>query len=116
MKKQIKNKIFFIRHIFDSVKSIEDFSKGFSKSKFLKDRRTQNAIMRELEILREATKNLPIEFITKYPHVPWSGIAKNRDILAHHYFGVDLEKVWNVVKDEIPKLKKEIEIILKKEK
>ena len=109
----IKEFKIFIEHILESIKNIESFSKGISKENFIKDKKTQSAVIRELEVIGEATKNLPSNFINKHPNIEWKKIAGLRDKLIHHYFGVNVERIWKVVEDEIPKLKKEIKEILK---
>jgi uncharacterized protein with HEPN domain len=108
----MKDPIFFIKHINDSISNIEEFSKNFSKEDFLKDRKTQGAVIREIEIIGEAVKNLPEDFKNENLKIPWKSISGMRDKLIHHYFGVDLEKVWEVVEREIPLFKKEIKLIL----
>lgn len=108
-----KDPIIFIKHIQNCITDIEHFSKGLSKSDFLKNNLKQSAIVRKIEVIGEAVKNLPRDFTKKYPTIPWEDIAGMRDKLIHHYFGVDLNKVWNVVEYELPKLKKEIQKILK---
>ena len=80
----------------------------FFTSKFLQD-----AVIRRLEIIGDAIKNLPMEFREKYNHIPWKEFAGMRDILIHKYFGVDLGLTWEVVKKDIPKLKEEILKIMK---
>jgi len=65
----------FIEHILENIKDIESFSKGLSKDKFLKNKLKQNAIMRCIEIIGEAVKNLPRDFTTKYPNIEWDKIA-----------------------------------------
>lgn len=80
----------------------------FFTSKFLQD-----AVIRRLEIIGDAIKNLPMEFREKYNHISWKEFAGMRDILIHKYFGVDLGLTWEVVKKDIPKLKEEILKIMK---
>ena len=108
----IKDPIVFINHIFDSIKSIESFSKGLSKSEFFKDEIRQNAIIRKLEIIGEATKNLNSEFRSKYPQVEWQKISGLRDKLIHDYFGINLERIWNIMEKDLPNLKITIQNIL----
>src|SRR3989344_1410372 len=103
----------FLQHVFESINFIESFSKTLTKEKFIKSRMRQNSIVRELEIIGEAVKNLSPEFMGKHKDVPWSDIARTRDKLIHHYFGVDLNEVWDIIKKDLPKLKKQIQEILK---
>ncbi|MBU0459608.1 MAG: DUF86 domain-containing protein [Nanoarchaeota archaeon] len=111
-----KDPLIFIKHIRDFIEDVENYTKNKTKDKFLKNGMMQDAIFRKIEIIGEATKNLPASFRKKYHSVPWNDIAGMRDKLIHHYFGVDLNKAWNVVKDDLPKLKKEIKKILEAEK
>jgi len=108
MKKEF---LIFLRHILESIKNIESFSQGLSKNEFAKDRLKQSAIIREIEIIGEAVKNLPIEFTVKYPYVEWSKIAGTRDKIIHHYFGVDLDVIWDIIKYDLPDLKIKIKKI-----
>ena len=98
----------FIEDVKESVKNIEDFSKGLTKDKFSKDNLRQSAIIRQLEIIGEAVKNIPDSFKEKFPKIPWKEIAGFRDVLSHAYFGVNINRVWNIVKIDLPKLKEEI--------
>jgi uncharacterized protein with HEPN domain len=75
----------------------------------LDDLKTQDAIVRNIEIIGEATKNLSAYFRNQYPAIPWKNLARMRDKLIHDYFGVNLDIVWGVLKEDIPELIKEIE-------
>jgi len=72
---------------------------------FILDIKTQDAVIRNLEILGEAVKNLPPTFIEQYPEIPWRLIAGMRDKLIHHYFGVSLAIVWETAQSDIPMLR-----------
>ena len=98
----------FIEDILSSIKNIEDFSKQLDKEKFSKDILRQSAIIRQLEIIGEAVKNVPNSFRKKYPKIPWKDIAGLRDILSHAYFGVNIERVWNIIEKDLPKFKEEV--------
>ena len=98
----------FIEDILNSIKNIEEFSKNLDKEKFSKDNLRQSAIIRQLEIIGEAVKNIPDSFRKKYPKIPWKDIAGFRDILSHAYFGVSMDRVWNIIEIDLPKLKEDI--------
>lgn len=98
----------FIQDILDNIKDIESFSKSLTKEKFKSNKLIQNAIIRSLEIIGEAVKNIPDSFKDEYQDIPWKNIAGFRDILSHAYFGVNLERVWKIIEIDLPKLKEEI--------
>lgn len=98
----------FIDDIIDSIKNIQEFSKGLSKDGFLKDRLKQRAIERELGIIGEAVKNIPESLKNKYSEVRWRGIAGFRDILNHAYFGIIPERIWDIIKKDIFVLEKQM--------
>ncbi|MBI2499416.1 DUF86 domain-containing protein [Candidatus Woesearchaeota archaeon] len=101
----------FIEDILESIKNIEEFTNGLNKEKLSKDKLRQSAVIRQLEIIGEAVKNIPPSFRNKYPNIPWRKIAGFRDVLSHVYFGVSMDRVWNIVEKDLPTLKKEIEKI-----
>ena len=105
----------YIKDILEAIELIERFMNGVSKEHFSKDKEKQYAVVRAIEIIGEATKQLASHFKKKYPKIEWKGIAGMRDIIVHAYFNVNLEKVWYAVKEEIPKLKKQILEILEAE-
>ena len=97
----------YLRHILDAIASIEAYTSE-GREFFLRDRRTQDAVIRNLEIIGEATRNIPLEFRSAYPDVPWQQVAALRNVLIHEYFGVDLRIVWAVVVQELPSLKAQV--------
>jgi len=101
----------FIDHIIECIKLIEDFAKGLTKDKLVKDKLKQSAIIRQIEIIGEAVKNLPKEFIEKHKDIPWKDIIGMRDKVIHQYFDIDIDIVWNVLKEDIPELKRKIKNI-----
>ena len=103
-----KDVLVFIKHILNNINDIEKFSKDVSEEKFKKDSMRQKAIIKSLEIIGEATKNIPLEIKRKYPLIPWKDVVGMRDKLIHHYFGVDLITIWKVVKENLPDLKEKI--------
>ena len=98
----------FIEDIRENIQNIEDFSKGITFGCFCEDKLRQNAIIRCLEIIGEAAKNVPQSFREKYPKISWSDIGKFRDKLSHSYFGITLKRIWDIAKKDLPILKKEI--------
>jgi len=112
MKKDYK---IFLHHISESIKLIEEYTGQKTKSDFLNSTALQDMVMRRLEIIGEAVKNLPAELKEKYSDIPWKEIAGMRDKLIHGYFGVDLEFTWGVIQKDIPILKRRIHDIMNKE-
>lgn len=110
-----KDPIIFIKHIIESIQNIDSFMEGVNEKDFLKNKEKQSAVIRQIEIIGEAVKNLPLSFRNRYLNIPWIKIAGMRDKLMHHYFGVNLLNVWKVIKEEIPILKNQIQEILEKE-
>ena len=110
-----KEPLIFIQHILENISNIENFSEGLSESKFIGDKLRQNAIVRQIEIMGEAVKNIPDSLKKKHANIPWKEIVGTRDKMIHHYFGVDLEVVWDIVRKDIPKLKVQIKEIFREE-
>ena len=106
-------------HFLDDIKEaagkIQDYTKEMSYEEFLADRRTQDAVIRNFEVIGEAIKNLPDTVKTRHPTVEWRQIAGLRDVIAHGYFHIDFEVIWEIVTDRIPEFKKNIAKILREE-
>jgi uncharacterized protein with HEPN domain len=103
-----KDPLVFVSHILECIEIIERYIRNTKKSSFMKSIQKQDAVIRRIEVIGEATKHLPKEIKDRYSTVPWQKIAGMRDMLIHEYFGVDLELTWNVATKDIPRLKKEI--------
>lgn len=99
----------------EAILRINVYVENLSYEEFLNDIKTQDAVVRNLEIIGEAIKNISEELKEKYPRVPWKDLAGVRDKLIHHYFGVNLDIVWNIVKEELPGIILQFEEILKTE-
>lgn len=103
--------ILYIEDIKKSIVKIEKYTKRISREKFLKDEKTQDALVRNLEIIGEAAKNIPHKVRAAYPQIPWRGIITMRNKIIHEYFGVDLDILWQTVKEDIPELKSKIKLV-----
>lgn len=101
-----------VQDIKEAITRIEHYTKGLTYRKFLRDIKTQDAVVRNLEIMGEAVKTISADFRKKHADVEWTSIARMRDKLVHHYFGVNWEIVWDVVRQKLPQLKSQIERVL----
>ena len=95
---------------------IAEYIEGFSFTDFKRDYKTVDAVIRNFEVIGEASKNLPIEIKTKYPEVPWDEMYLLRNKVSHEYFGIDYEIIWDVAKNYLPENKLQIDSILDQEK
>ena len=110
-----KDDAVFIRYILDSMDILGEYLKGKTYEEFEENRMLQDAVIRELEIIGEATKSLSQDFRDKYPDIPWRQMAGMRDKLIHGYFGIDLGAVWDTATEDVPSLKEKLQKILEKE-
>ena len=92
----------------ENIEDIESFLKSTNEEQFMNDKLRQNAVIRSLEVIGEAAKNIPDSSRAKCPDIPWKEISGLRDVLSHAYFGVSMKRVWNIVDSDLPKLKKQI--------
>jgi uncharacterized protein with HEPN domain len=102
----------YLQHIRDAIARIEEYLQGVTEETFYEQYLVQDGVIRQLEIIGEATKRLSREARAQYPGVPWQDIAGMRDKLIHAYFGVDLQAVWLTARDDIPVLKTEVSRML----
>ncbi len=103
----------YLEDIQSSVQKIEKFTKGLTLEKFQRDALVMDAVIRNLEIIGEASKNIPHKIKKRYPNIEWEKITALRNVLAHEYFGVDYEILWDIVANKLPALKKAINAVLK---
>ena len=99
-----RNESLYLADIRESCEKVLRFTKGMTYKEFIHDDLHLDAVLRNLEIIGEAVKNISEGTRQKYPDVKWRKIAGFRDIVAHEYFGVNEETVWDIVENEIPSL------------
>jgi uncharacterized protein with HEPN domain len=101
----------FLRDVQEAMERISLYMKGLTYPKFLEDKKTQDAVVRNFEIIGEASKNITSTFKSEHPDVPWKKLAGLRDKLIHFYFGIDFKIVWNIARKEIPTLRRQVKTI-----
>ena len=102
----------YLDDIIDAIDKIMEFVGSMNYDDFLGDDKTRSAVVRKLEIIGEAAKNVPDSLKHNYKAIPWKEMAKMRDKISHDYFGVDYEIVWKVLKEKLPPLKLQIQEVL----
>jgi uncharacterized protein with HEPN domain len=103
---------FRIQDILKSIHKIETFIKNMTVAQFKKNELVIDAVVRNFEIIGEASKSIPTTTRDLYPHIPWDRMNGMRNVLIHEYFGVDVVTVWHTAKTHLPTLKKQLESIL----
>jgi uncharacterized protein with HEPN domain len=103
----------YLKDLLGAIIDIENFLEKVAEEEFYRNKEKQYAVLRALEIMGEATKNLSKEIRAKYRTIPWKDIAGMRDKLIHMYFGIKIDLVWGTVKNKLPELKEQIKEILK---
>lgn len=107
----------YLRHILEAIGRIHLYVEDMTEMKFLEDAKTQDAVIRNFEIIGEACRNIDSqhpEFTQEHPEVPWGFAYEMRNALAHGYFKVDLEIVWTTIHHDLPGLARQIEALLGK--
>lgn len=108
-----RDEILFVEDILIFCRHIKSYVSGVDRTEFLANQMLQDALVRKIEIIGEAVKNISKETQSKFPEVAWSDIAKMRDKVIHHYYRVDLDAVWESATRDIPVLEPQIEKVLK---
>ena len=108
-----KDNTIYLRHIRDAIQRVERHLAGVSWTRFWQSELVQDAVVRQLEIIGEAARNLSDDFCRAHPEIPWSQIIGMRNRLIHAYFAVDLTIVWEITHIDLPLLEVQIERILK---
>ena len=103
---------FRIRDIIEAINRIRQYTTGMTQESFTVDEKTVDAVIRNLIIVGEAAKHVPEDVVSAHPEIPWSDMAGMRDVVAHEYFGVDLDIVWETVTKDLLPLVPELERML----
>lgn len=103
----------YLEDIREAIQKILEFTKGLSVEKFSQDAKTIDAVVRNLEVIGEAVKNIPEDLRCKHPEVEWKKIAGLRDVLIHEYFGMDVEIVWDIIQNKLQPLETQVSALLK---
>ena len=107
----MKSDLVYLRHILDAIQKIESYV-SVGHETFMSTSHWQDAVIRQLEIIGEATKRLSPDVRSQYSHIPWKRIAGLRDVLIHDYLGVDISLVWQITQTYLPELKRQLDAIL----
>ena len=110
-----RNVILFIQDILEAIGNIEEFTQNMGFEEFIADKKTRDAVVRNLEVIGEAAKNIPDEIKQEYSEIEWKAVTGMRDKLIHEYFGVSNPIVWETVTNDIIIFKKQIKVILERE-
>ena len=107
-----RDPLILLEDIHASLEKVERYTSGLNKETFLADDKTLDAVVRNLEIVGEAVRQLPETFKEEHPEVPWWQIAGMRNRIVHDYFGVDEEIIWQVIEKSVPALKQQVAELL----
>ncbi|RYC68752.1 MULTISPECIES: HepT-like ribonuclease domain-containing protein [Spirosoma] len=106
---------YLLYDMLDAIEAIRSFIDGYSFEQFVDDRKTHDAVIRNVQVLGEAANRVPVDFRETHPQIEWLKIIRSRHILVHDYFGVDYEIVWRIVITHLPPLQLAIEAIFTNE-
>lgn len=100
----LRDQRLYLQDIYDACTKIENYSNSITYREFCNDSKTVDAILHNLMVIGEASKNLSLPFIEKHSQIPWKKIKGLRDIIAHQYFGLDYPLLWDIAKTKVPDL------------
>ena len=103
---------FRVRDILEAIAAIADYTDGMTYDEFLADRRTRDAVLRNLTTMGESVRWIPDEVVARHPEVPWDTLRAVRNVVVHQYFGVDTAILWETVQGDLPPLVPRLERVL----
>ncbi len=115
MKKSQRKNDLYLFDIIQSIHRIDEYIKDMDYNDFIKDNKTIDAVVRNLEVIGEASKHISIELKNKYPALPWEEMYYLRNKITHEYFGIDLAIIWDIIKNHLPTNLLQIKEICQKE-
>ncbi len=107
-----KDDTVYLRHILDAIEQIEDYTREMTENEFLSRPMVRDAVVRQIEIIGEAARNVSQEFQEAHPNLPWAEMIGIRNKIVHEYFNVNFAIVWDTVQADLPTLKKAIKRLL----
>jgi uncharacterized protein with HEPN domain len=110
-----KDDSIYLRHVLDAIVKIEEYTQGIKYERFMDNHLIQDGVIRQIEIIGEATKRLSKETRERYSEIPWKDMTGMRDKLIHNYLGVDLDAVWDTVEKDIPDLRNRLRYLIEKD-
>lgn len=109
----MRDRLIFIYAAYDCIQAIEEFIEGYDEASFLQDRKTQDAVFRNLEVLGQTLKDFGVEHLKMdYPEIPWAQVVGMRNIIAHEYLGLDKVIVWETVNHHLSPIKMAIKQVI----
>lgn len=109
-----RKKSLYVKDMISAMEKINEFTINMTYEKFLQDDKTSSAVVRKLEIIGEAVKQIGNDVTERFPDIPWSSLAKLRDKIIHFYHGIDYELIWEIIKYHLPPLKPKLNKVLEK--
>ena len=107
-----RDSVLFLYDILECIEKIERYISGITYEDFERDERTIDAVLRNLEVIGEAARNIPLEIRNRYYDIPWRKIVALRNVVIHQYFGVDLENIWKIITEDLPDLEEKVRSML----
>ena len=111
----MKEDLIYVSHLLTALADIKEFTTGMTKRDFLKSKMAEHAVVRNIEVIGEASKHLTARFRDKHKDIPWKDMIKMRNKVTHFYFGINYNIVWKVVKRDVPALEKKLKTIIEAE-